>query len=79
MELSKEILLKKFNGDVYMAAAYSQGLADHMEQRCMEAKKMFDPNGPYMKSLVKENDEEFDWIITPWWKKVLIKLQLMNC
>ena len=76
--VTEEMLLKKFNGDVYKAAAYSQVLLEFQKEK-LEHSKIFLPDTPYMVALGKKIDEELDWdLLTPWWKKVLVKLGLMK-
>ena len=43
-----------------------------------EMKKDLDPKGPYMKFMLFKFFDEFDWMLTPWWKKVLIRVGLMK-
>lgn len=77
MGITEEMLLEKFNGDRVAAAYYAKALVDVMEEDYLRLKKDFDPDGPYMKGLLKKINDDFEWdMVTPWWKKVLIKVGL---
>lgn len=50
-----------------------------LEQQTLEMQRDLDPEGSNMKSIFKKIDEEFEWdLMTPWWKKALVKAGLMK-
>lgn len=76
--ITEEMLLKKFNGDRVVAAYYAQALVNVIEEDYLKIKEELDPEGPYMKALIKEINEDLDWeMMTPWWKKVLVRIGVM--
>ena len=74
--ITEEMLLKKFNGDRAMAAAFAEAYVYALEQTNQQLEKDFNPNSDLMRGIFKEFNDEFDWFTTPWWKKVLIKIGL---
>jgi hypothetical protein len=75
-EAGKERLWERMDMDNYdpqemEPAAFKKRL----EEQTLEMKKEMKKDMP---GIIKKINDEFDWIITPWWKKVLVKLGLMN-
>jgi len=65
------MLLERCNGDIEEATRLSVALVEVMKDRYQESKELLDPEGPYMKSLLKKIDEDLEWDLnTPWWKKI---------
>jgi hypothetical protein len=74
--VTEEMLLAKFNGDVVKATAYAYFLLKAEEKRLERTKKLL-PGTPYMNAILNEIDGEFEWDhMTPWWKKIFVKLGL---
>lgn len=72
MRIAEEMLLKKFNGDVAKAAAFSEAFIISLEYANNEVIKLFDPDGQVMKSMMKEFGDYVDYLKLPRWKKVLV-------
>lgn len=53
-------------------------LKNRLEQQTLQMETDLDPEGPYMQSLFKKIGGEFDWITTPLWKKVLVRMGVMR-
>ena len=78
-EAGKQRLWERMDMDNYDPREMEPSvLKDSLEKLSLEMKKDLDPEGPYMQSIFKEIDEEVDWITTPWWKKVLVKVGVMK-
>ncbi len=76
--ITKEMLLKKFNGDVGRAAKFMDAYIISQEWANKEVEKMFDPEGEVMKTMNKEFYEYVDFLELPWWKRVLVKVGVMK-
>ena len=70
-EAGRERLRKRLDMDNYDPREMEPAV---LKKRLEEQLKESDPNGPYMKSLFKDIDEEFEWQETPWWKRMLVRV-----
>ena len=78
-EAGKQRLWERLDMDNYDPGEMEPSvLENRLEKLSLEMKKDLDPEGPYMQSIFKEIGEEVDWITTPWWKKVLVKVGVMK-
>ena len=76
--ITKERILKKFNGDEEKAAKFMDAFIISQEWANKEVEKMFDPEGEVMKTMMKEFDEYVDFLELPWWKRVMVRVGVMK-
>ena len=78
-EVGKQRLWERLDMDNYDPGEMEPSvLENRLEKTTLEMKEDLDPEGPYMQSIFKEIGDEFDWITTPWWKKVLVRVGVMK-
>ena len=74
-EAGREELWERMDMDNYDPREMEPAvLKNRLEEQTLQMQKDLDPNGPFMKSLFKEIDEEFEWLETPWLKKLLVRV-----
>ena len=76
--ITREAILKKFDGNEKEARVFMQALVDSEKQKLKETKELFNPEGETMKNLDKELDRAAYVSFAPFWKRTLINLKLMK-
>lgn len=75
---TEEELLRKFDGDVYKAAAFMEVFIAEQEAQLEEMERLFHPDSDYMKALDAEISRDMDLSFMPLWKLVLVKLKIIK-
>lgn len=80
-EAGKERLWIRMDMDTYDPKESEPSVfKKRMEEQTAAMQEDLDPEGSNMKSILKQMDDEFDWdMMTPWWKKVLVRVGLSKC
>ena len=77
-EAGRQRLWESMDMDNYNPAEIEPSAYKERLEQTLKMGKDMDPEGPYMKFLLFKFFDEFDWMLTPRWKKALIRIGLMK-